>query len=308
MEKDNIILNQLVNLAHAINNEYYNLMYYEDMNIKNTKNFGETIKNMEKYILIEIDTYQEIDSQLVIRLLRMIPEDKLDSDDDYIRVYRCLSRRYLELSYNMIDNGEDIDISREINNFQETMEWDTRSRFRDYLEEYDVDNYRYLEEALTVIYVRAIKGTLYCLENTTPTNSSEENLARDLINNFKIDKYSFFTRDNSVFEMLGILYQFDPKIIPDYTYNDNGQYQDIYYNECLFIIRDIYSMINNNDENINMLLFLSLCLYEMIKVLDKERINNIERFILELDDSFRESFYMNNITNKIRIRKKSFNK
>lgn len=304
MEKDNIILNQLVNLAHAINNEYYNLMYYEEMNIKNTKNFGEAIKNMEKYILIEIDTYQEIDSQLVIRLLRMIPEDKLDSDDDYIRVYRCLSRRYLELSYNMMDNGEDIDISKEINNFQETMEWDIRSRFRDYLEEYDVDNYRYLEEALTVIYVRAIKGTLYCLENTTPTNSSEENLARDLINNFKIDKYSFFTRDNSVFEMLGILYQFDPKIIPDYTYN--GQYQDIYYNECLFIIRDIYSMINNNDENINMLLFLSLCLYEMIKVLDKERINNIERFILELDDSFRESFYMNNITNKIKIRKREF--
>lgn len=302
MKKDNIILNQLVNLAHAINNEYYNLMYYEEMNIKNTKNFGEAIKNMEKYILIEIDTYQEIDSQLVIRLLRMIPEDKLDSDDDYIRVYRCLSRRYLELSYNMMDNGEDIDISREINNFQETMEWDARSRFRDYLEEYDVDNYRYLEEALTVIYVRAIKGTLYCLENTTPTNSSEENLARDLINNFKIDKYSFFTRDNSVFEMLGILYQFDPKMIPDYTYN--GQYQDIYYNECLFIIRDIYSMINNDDENINMLLFLSLCLYEMIKVLDKERINNIERFILELDDSFRESFYMNNITNKIKIRKR----
>lgn len=304
MKKDNIILNQLVNLAHAINNEYYNLMYYEEMNIKNTKNFGEAIKNMEKYILIEIDTYQEIDSQLVIRLLRMIPEDKLDSDDDYIRVYRCLSRRYLELSYNMMDNGEDIDISREINNFQETMEWDARSRFRDYLEEYDVDNYRYLEEALTVIYVRAIKGTLYCLENTTPTNSSEENLARDLINNFKIDKYSFFTRDNSVFEMLGILYQFDPKMIPDYTYN--GQYQDIYYNECLFIIRDIYSMINNDDENINMLLFLSLCLYEMIKVLDKERINNIERFILELDDSFRKSFYMNNITNKIKIRKREF--
>lgn len=304
MEKDNIILNQLVNLAHAINNEYYNLMYYEEMNIKNTKNFGESIKNMEKYILIEIDTYQEIDSQLVIRLLRMISEDKLDSDYDYIRVYRCLSRRYLELSYNMMDNGEDIDISREINNFQETMEWDARSRFRDYLEEYDVDNYRYLEEALTVIYVRAIKGTLYCLENTTPTNSSEENLARDLINNFKIDKYSFFTRDNSVFEMLGILYQFDPKMIPDYTYN--GQYQDIYYNECLFIIRDIYSMINNDDENINMLLFLSLCLYEMIKVLDKERINNIERFILELDDSFRKSFYMNNITNKIKIRKREF--
>ena len=234
MEKEVVLLRRLVNLAHAINNEYYNLIYYESNNMKSSKDFKYAIKGIEEYTLVEIDTYQEIDYDTVIGLLRIIPDDKLDEDNDYIRVYRTLSRRFLELSYEMRDKGIDVNIHDEINHFEETMEWDIDSGFRDYLEDYQVDEYRHQEEALALIYVKAIKKAIYSLENTIPDNKDEAKLAQQLINNFNEDKYSFFTRDNSIFEMLGILYEFDPKMIPDYE--RKGDYQNIYYNECLFII------------------------------------------------------------------------
>lgn len=302
MEKEDILLRRLVNLAHAINNEYYNLIYYENNNMKGSKDFKYAIKDIEEYALVEIDTYQKMDYDTVIRLLRIIPDDKLDEDDDYIRVYRALSRRFLELSYEMKDKGIDVNIHDEINHFEETMEWDIDSGFRDYLEDYQVDEYRYQEEALAIIYVRAIKKAIYSLENTIPSNKNEVKLAQQLINNFNEDKYSFFTRDNSIFEMLGILYEFDPKMIPDYE--RKGDYQNIYYNECLFIIRDIYSMAQEEDENINTLLFLSLCFEEMVGMLDSDRVNNISKFIQGLDDNFKESFYITNISDKVKARKR----
>lgn len=302
MEKEDILLRRLVNLAHAINNEYYNLIYYENNNMKGSKDFKYAIKGIEEYALVEIDTYQKMDYDTVIGLLRIIPDDKLDEDDDYIRVYRALSRRFLELSYEMKDKGIDVNIHDEINHFEETMEWDIDSGFRDYLEDYQVDEYRYQEEALAIIYVRAIKKAIYSLENTIPSNKNEVKLAQQLINNFNEDKYSFFTRDNSIFEMLGILYEFDPKMIPDYEHK--GDYQNIYYNECLFIIRDIYSMIQEEDENINTLLFLSLCFEEMIGMLGSDRVNNISKFIQGLDDNFKESFYITNISDKVKARKR----
>lgn len=302
MEKEDILLRRLVNLAHAINNEYYNLIYYENNNMKGSKDFKYAIKGIEEYALVEIDTYQKMDYDTVIGLLRIIPDDKLDEDDDYIRVYRALSRRFLELSYEMKDKGIDVNIHDEINHFEETMEWDIDSGFRDYLEDYQVDEYRYQEEALAIIYVRAIKKAIYSLENTIPSNKNEVKLAQQLINNFNEDKYSFFTRDNSIFEMLGILYEFDPKMIPDYEHK--GDYQNIYYNECLFIIRDIYSMTQEEDENINTLLFLSLCFEEMIGMLGSDRVNNISKFIQGLDDNFKESFYITNISDKVKARKR----
>lgn len=302
MEKEDILLRRLVNLAHAINNEYYNLIYYENNNMKGSKDFKYAIKDIEEYALVEIDTYQKMDYDTVIGLLRIIPDDKLDEDDDYIRVYRALSRRFLELSYEMKDKGIDVNIHDEINHFEEAMKWDIDSGFRDYLEDYQVDEYRYQEEALAIIYVRAIKKAIYSLENTIPSNKNEVKLAQQLINNFNEDKYSFFTRDNSIFEMLGILYEFDPKMIPDYEHK--GDYQNIYYNECLFIIRDIYSMTQEEDENINTLLFLSLCFEEMIGMLDSDRVNNISKFIQGLDDNFKESFYITNISDKVKARKR----
>lgn len=302
MEKEVVLLRRLVNLAHAINNEYYNLIYYESNNMKGSKDFKYAIKGIEEYTLVEIDAYQEIDYDTVIGLLRIIPDDKLDEDNDYIRVYRTLSRRFLELSYEMRDKGIDVNIHDEINHFEETMEWDIDSGFKDYLEDYQVDEYRHQEEALALIYVKAIKKAIYSLENTIPDNKDEAKLAQQLINNFNEDKYSFFTRDNSIFEMLGILYEFDPKMIPDYE--RKGDYQNIYYNECLFIIRDIYNMTQEEDENINTLLFLSLCFEEMIGMLGSDRVNNISKFIQGLDDNFKESFYITNISDKVKARKR----
>ena len=60
-----IIINKLLDIARSINNGYNTLSYLSSMDLENSKEYNDTLKDMDRYFLLETVTCNKIDDGVI---------------------------------------------------------------------------------------------------------------------------------------------------------------------------------------------------------------------------------------------------
>ena len=261
-----IIINKLLDIARSINNGYNTLSYLSSMDLENSKEYNDTLKDMDRYFLLETVTCNKIDDDVIEDLLDYF-EYEMDNDDDAKRCYHALIDRYIEIT---LENDPDVSYMM-INDTSD-------SEYQEYLEDYDGEMIAAYDLIMTNIYIKAIKKTNMKIKEMIPNNSQENNLIISLKKRFTISKYEFFSI-NSFLERMGLMFEFDLDKIQEV--DNNLEFRPVYYNECFKILEAINNIQEEelDEEKILELLFLTSLFDELIDTLDIDRLNNIGYYI-----------------------------
>lgn len=289
-----LIIREILSISRNINNTYNTLMDLSSMNLENSKQFSETLEDLDYYFTEEDNLYNNLDINTLKKLLIFFDEESKYSDDAS-RGYDKLDERYYEL----LDEIEDMD------SYDEDYNEDILDNYYEEVSSY-IYKYRYF--ILNNVYIMAIKNMIDTLHNIKPNNIEEKDFIRILKNSFKVYKYEYLTT-NTLFEKFSLRNKFNPlnmnkqEIPIEYDYLDSIP---IYYNETLRIIDLIYDDRHEkmDDELTLRLLFLNNVLDILLTCLDYDRLNIVENYIFELDDNFKNNFYGKICLDKIKTKKK----
>lgn len=297
----NDILNKLIEVEHNISKEYYKLIMNE-MGVRDSNISSSCIYALREGMQNEDEILLNLDLDKIIQILEVFPMDKIQTDE-YSRAYMAICDRNIELFFQ--DNlGMDMNIAYLYLKNIISSDFGIKYKLNDwFLRVFDQDFKKY-NSLMTNIYMNSIKKMDYLLKNTKTYNVEDMVLAINLNEDFIKRKY-FFYFSNRFFERIALVWEYQPENFPEFQGID-GNYENIYFNECLIIIKKLCELsLNEMDEaNINLGLFLVLCFEEMLKYLDKDSLMRLERFSLTLDEKYTNSFYGNEFREKLRIRKK----
>lgn len=297
----NDILNKLIEVEHNISKEYYKLIMNE-MGVRDSNISSSCIYALREGMQNEDEILLDLDLDKIIQILEVFPMDKIQTDE-YSRAYMAICDRNIELFFQ--DNlGMDMNIAYLYLKNIISSDFGIKYKLNDwFLRVFDQDFKKY-NSLMTSIYMNSIKKMDYLLKNTKTYNVEDMVLAINLNEDFIKRKY-FFYFSNRFFERIALVWEYQPENFPEFQGID-GNYENIYFNECLIIIKKLCELsLNEMDEaNINLGLFLVLCFEEMLKYLDKDSLMRLERFSLTLDEKYTNSFYGNEFREKLRIRKK----
>lgn len=297
----NDMLNKLIWVEHNIIQEYYKLIMNEmdnrDYNISFT-----CICALRQGIQNEDEILKDLDLDKIIQILEVFPMDKIQIDE-YSRAYMAICDRNIELFF-LDDLGTDMNIAYLYLKNIISSDFGIKYKLDDwFLRVFDQDFKKY-NSVMTKIYMNAIKRMDYLLKNTKAYNVEDMFLAINLNEDFIKRKY-FFYFSNRFFERIALVWKYQPENFPEFHLIE-GNYENIYFNECLIIIKKLCELsLNEMDApNINLGLFLVLCFEEMLKYLEKDKLMRLEKFTMTLDKKYTRSFYGNEFRKKLRIRKK----
>lgn len=281
----------LLDIAHQINYEYYNLQYYSSEEMENTKFFDDAINNVRRLIILEDKIVSKLEIDELKEMMDNLPE--IDGDD-YARTYDILVDKYYDKIYESNDMElicEEIDFYGELTFLPDSLE----------LEMLDIDGYRYHDIVLAYIYILAMKREEQLLKEITSYNQVEDSLKNIYYKDFKYHKYNIFQELSPYFEKMAVAVSFDPLKFPDMK-NLDIDLSSIYYNECFVIINKICQLIAVNDieDSIPVLLFYVLCFEELINYLNMDQLVYINNFINEMDEIFKDSLPINACLKRIR--------
>ena len=299
----NDILNKLIRVEHNISQEYYKLIMNE-METRDNDVSSSCICALRQGMQDEDEILQSLDLDKIIQILEVFPMDRIQ-EDEYSRAYMAISDRNIELFFQ--DNlGMDMNIAHLYLKNVISSDFGVKYKLDDwFLRVFDQDFKKY-NSVITNIYMNAIKRMDYLLKNTKTYNVEDMILAINLNEDFIKRKY-FFYFSNRFFERIALVWKYQPENFPEFQEID-GNFENIYFNECLIIIKKLCELsLNEMDEaNINLGLFLMLCFEEMLKFLGKDNLVRLEKFTRTLDEGYTRSFYGNEFREKIRIRKKNY--
>ena len=297
----NDMLNKLIWVEHNIIQEYYKLIMNEmdnrDYNISFT-----CICALRQGIQNEDEILKDLDLDKIIQILEVFPMDKIQIDE-YSRAYMAICARNIELFF-LDDLGTDMNIAYLYLKNIISSDFGIKYKLDDwFLRVFDQDFKKY-NSVMTKIYMNAIKRMDYLLKNTKAYNVEDMFLAINLNEDFIKRKY-FFYFSNRFFERIALVWKYQPENFPEFQLIDCN-YENIYFNECLIIIKKLCELSDNemDEANINLGLFLVLCFEEMLKYLEKDKLMRLEKFTMTLDEKYTRSFYGNEFRKKLRIRKK----
>ena len=297
----NDMLNKLIWVEHNIIQEYYKLIMNEmdnrDYNISFT-----CICALRQGIQNEDEILKDLDLDKIIQILEVFPMDKIQIDE-YSRAYMAICDRNIELFF-LDDLGTDMNIAYLYLKNIISSDFGIKYKLDDwFLRVFDQDFKKY-NSVMTKIYMNAIKRMDYLLKNTKAYNVEDMFLAINLNEDFIKRKY-FFYFSNRFFERIALVWKYQPENFPEFQLIDCN-YENIYFNECLIIIKKLCELSDNemDEANINLGLFLVLCFEEMLKYLEKDKLMRLEKFTMTLDEKYTRSFYGNEFRKKLRIRKK----
>lgn len=297
----NDMLNKLIWVEHNIIQEYYKLIMNEmdnrDYNISFT-----CICALRQGIQNEDEILKDLDLDKIIQILEVFPMDKIQIDE-YSRAYMAICDRNIELFF-LDDLGTDMNIAYLYLKNIISSDFGIKYKLDDwFLRVFDQDFKKY-NSVMTKIYMNAIKRMDYLLKNTKAYNVEDMFLAINLNEDFIKRKY-FFYFSNRFFERIALVWKYQPENFPEFQLIDCN-YENIYFNECLIIIKKLCELSDNEMDapNINLGLFLVLCFEEMLKYLEKDKLMRLEKFTMTLDEKYTRSFYGNEFRKKLRIRKK----
>lgn len=277
----NDILNKLIEVEHNISKEYYKLIKNE-MGVRDSNISSSCIYALREGMQNEDEILLDLDLDKIIQILEVFPMDKIQTDE-YSRAYMAICDRNIELFFQ--DNlGMDMNIAYLYLKNIISSDFGIKYKLNDwFLRVFDQDFKKY-NSLMTSIYMNSIKKMDYLLKNTKTYNVEDMVLAINLNEDFIKRKY-FFYFSNRFFERIALVWEYQPENFPEFQGID-GNYENIYFNECLIIIKKLCELsLNEMDEaNINLGLFLVLCFEEMLKYLDKDSLMRLERFSLTLDE------------------------
>jgi hypothetical protein len=299
----NDMLNKLIRVEHNISRAYYKLIMNE-MDIKDDNISSNCICALREGIQNEDMILQDLDLDKIIQILEVFPMDKIQ-EDEYSRAYMAICDKNIELFF-QDELGIDMNIAHLYLKNYISSDFGMKYRLNDwFLRVFDHDFKKY-NSVMTSIYMNAIRRMDYLLKNTKTYNVEDMVLAINLNEDFIKRKY-FFYFSNRFFERIALVWKYQPENFPEFHLIE-GNYENIYFNECLIIIKKLCELsLNEMDEvNINRGLFLMLCFEEMLKYLKKDNLTRLEKFTKELDEKYIRSFYGKEFIEKLRIRKKNY--
>lgn len=299
----NDMLNKLIRVEHNISQAYYKLIMNE-MDIKDDNISSNCICALREGIRNEDMILQDLDLDKIIQILEVFPMDKIQ-EDEYSRAYMAICDKNIELFF-QDELGIDMNIAHLYLKNYISSDFGMKYRLNDwFLRVFDHDFKKY-NSVMTSIYMNAIRRMDYLLKNTKTYNVEDMVLAINLNEDFIERKY-FFYFSNRFFERIALVWKYQPENFPEFHLIE-GNYENIYFNECLIIIKKLCELsLNEMDEaNINQGLFLMLCFEEMLKYLKKDNLTRLEKFTKELDEKYIRSFYGKEFIEKLRIRKKNY--
>lgn len=299
----NDMLNKLIRVEHNINEAYYKLIMNE-MDIKDDNISSNCICALREGIQNEDMILQDLDLDKIIQILEVFPMDKIQ-EDEYSRAYMAICDKNIELFF-QDELGIDMNIAHLYLKNYISSDFGMKYRLNDwFLRVFDHDFKKY-NSVMTSIYMNAIRRMDYLLKNTKTYNVEDMVLAINLNEDFIKRKY-FFYFSNRFFERIALVWKYQPENFPEFHLIEDN-YENIYFNECLIIIKKLCELsLNEMDEaNINRGLFLMLCFEEMLKYLKKDNLTRLEKFTKELDEKYIRSFYGKEFIEKLRIRKKNY--
>lgn len=299
----NDMLNKLIRVEHNISQAYYKLIMNE-MDIKDDNISSNCICALREGIQNEDMILQDLDLDKIIQILEVFPMDKIQ-EDEYSRAYMAICDKNIELFF-QDELGIDMNIAHLYLKNYISSDFGMKYRLNDwFLRVFDHDFKKY-NSVMTSIYMNAIRRMDYLLKNTKTYNVEDMVLAINLNEDFIKRKY-FFYFSNRFFERIALVWKYQPENFPEFHLIEDN-YENIYFNECLIIIKKLCELsLNEMDAaNINRGLFLMLCFEEMLKYLKKDNLTRLEKFTKELDEKYIRSFYGKEFIEKLRIRKKNY--
>lgn len=299
----NDMLDKLIRVEHNISQAYYKLIMNE-MDIKDDNISSNCICALREGIQNEDMILQDLDLDKIIQILEVFPMDKIQ-EDEYSRAYMAICDKNIELFF-QDELGIDMNIAHLYLKNYISSDFGMKYRLNDwFLRVFDHDFKKY-NSVMTSIYINAIRRMDYLLKNTKTYNVEDMVLAINLNEDFIKRKY-FFYFSNRFFERIALVWKYQPENFPEFHLIEDN-YENIYFNECLIIIKKLCELsLNEMDEvNINRGLFLMLCFEEMLKYLKKDNLTRLEKFTKELDEKYIRSFYGKEFIEKLRIRKKNY--
>ena len=298
MEKN--ILSNLLEISKDISNKYKKLVNLSIKNMENTSEYRNTVSELDECFLLADGICEQIDFDTVDSLIAKLSNTTLEGPE-YNIASDLLYTRYKEILYEMRNDDKDIDPTEYVDFIIYNSDFAKRYNIGMYLEGMDPDTYEYFDLAITYIYIRAIKRMKHLIYNTPAYNESEKELSKQLIEDFKLAKYDFFTV-NHFFEVTALESGFDIDKLEDEDM-PKIDFSSIYFNYAIYLLGEMYDLgIASDASTINDALFLNLCFEEIINYLGKERLIRLQNFMNGFEQSILSSFYISNCYRKIKCR------
>ena len=298
MEKN--ILSNLLEISKDISNKYKKLVNLSIKNMENTSEYRNTVSELDECFLASNCICDELDFDTVDSLLSKLSNKSLNGSE-YDIANDLLYTRYKEILYEMRNDDKDIDPTEYVDFIVYNSSFVKKYNIESFLEGMDPDTYEYFDLAITYIYIRAIKRMKHLIYNTPAYNKSEKEISRQLIEDFKVAKYDFFTV-NHFFEITALESAFDIDKLEDEDM-PKIDFSSIFFNYAIYLLGEMYDLgIASDASTINDALFLNLCFEEIINYLGKERLIRLQNFMNGFEQSILSSFYISNCYRKIKCR------